>query len=243
MAGAAGLSVPHVFHGRFIRTALGLKQVGMTTVAALEHLNVGRVRESDVTSFFVPEEDVAGMTFGAVSATGYAESIGAVMTGAAGYAVLHVFHICLVRAALSLEQVGMTTVAALEHFNVDCMREYYLSDVFIIVENITSVASGTVAFNAECFPAVMAGTAGHASLHGFHADVVAVVLLFEQFRVTAITVGAMSAMTEDDFTDGFGLYVDFVHYTPHSSHSPHTNSIEDRRQGDYQQNDHKKTAF
>ena len=42
------------------------------------------------------------------------------MTGAAGFTALHGFHGCfLVRTSLGLEQVGMTTVAAIEHFYVD----------------------------------------------------------------------------------------------------------------------------
>ena len=74
MAGAAGFAVLHVFHGRLVRAALGLEQVGMATVAALQHLNVRGMRKGDVAGVFVLVENVTGMALGAVSTTSYTES-------------------------------------------------------------------------------------------------------------------------------------------------------------------------
>ncbi len=74
MTGPAGFAVLHVFHGRLVRAALGLEQVGMTTVAAIKRLNVYGVREGDVAVVFVLEDNVAGMAFVAFTGTGYTES-------------------------------------------------------------------------------------------------------------------------------------------------------------------------
>ena len=119
MTGAAGFTVLHVFHGRLVGAAFGLKQVGMATIAATKHFNVYGVREGDVAVIFILVENVTGMALGAVTVTGYAESIRPVVTGTAGFTLPHVFHGCLVGALFGLKQVGMTTVATLKHLNMD----------------------------------------------------------------------------------------------------------------------------
>jgi hypothetical protein len=45
-------------------------------------------------------------------------------------------------------------------------------------------------------------SAGFAPLHRFHADMVAIVLLLEELRVTHITLGAMQTMAENGFFYG-----------------------------------------
>ena len=169
------------------------------------------------------------------------------MTGAAGFAVLHSLHGRLVRTAPGLVQVGVATVATLQHLDVDGVREGDVADVFVREENVAGMAPGAVTGDAKSLLAVMAGAAGLAPFHSFHADVVAVALLFENFRVAFTAVGAMFPMTEFDFTDCPGLYIDLVHHapdtTPSSSQLPHTNGIEDGRQSDYQQDDYKEPGL
>ena len=237
MAGTAGFSVLHCFHGCLICALLCFERVRMATVAALKHLNMDGVRKSDVANIFVFEGDVSGMASDAIAGNCYPESIRPVMTGTAGFSVLHGFHGCLVRSALCLIQVGMATVTTLKHFNVYGVREGNVADAFVLEDDVAGMAFSAVTCNVECLPAVVAGTAGLAPLHYFHADMVAVAFLLEEFWMTRITLGSMYVMAEDDCTDGPGLYVDFVHHspdTPHSSIVSHTNGVQGGRQSDYQ---------
>lgn len=145
---------------------------------------------------------------------GYTESCRPIVTGSTGFALLHVFHGRLIRATLSLEQVGMAIVAA-KHACVNGVREGDVTSVFFLEENVAGMTRDAVTSYAERSIPIVATAAGFAAFHFFHAGVVAVVLLFENFRMTRITFGAMYFMTEYNFTDGLGLYVDFVHhYTP-----------------------------
>ncbi len=125
MAGAAGLAFPHVFHGRLVRAALGLEQVGMATVAALKRLNVYGVREGDVTDVFVLEDNVAGMAFVAVTGIGYTESCRPVMAGAAGLSFPHVFHGRVVAVVLLLEdfRVAFFTLVAMYFMAVNDLAD------------------------------------------------------------------------------------------------------------------------
>ena len=132
------------------------------------------------------------------------------MTGPAGFTVLHVFHGRLVRAALGLEQIGMAAVAAFKYLDMNRMRESNVARIFVLVEDVAGMALVAVAGNAERFLAVVTGAAGIARLHHFHADVVAVVLLFKYLRVTPAAVGAVHFMAEDNSTHGRGLYADLV---------------------------------
>ena len=122
---------------------------------------------------------------------GYTESSRPIVTGTAGFAVLHVLHGCLIRSAHGLIQVGMTTVATLKHLNVYGVREGDVPGVLVLEENVPCMAFSAVSGNAESMLAIMADAAGLAALHYFHTDVVAVVFLYKGFRVTLIAAAAM----------------------------------------------------
>jgi len=178
---------------------------------------------------------------------GDTEGRGPIVTGSAGAAVFHIFHGRLVRSALGLVQIGVAGVAA-EHLDVNRMREDDVPGIFFLEEDVASMAGGAVGRYAEgCLPVVTAPT-GFASLHRFHADVIAVALLFEPFRMAHITVSTMEAVAESDRADGLGLDFDFVHHLPHphathSSHAFHANGIQNGRQGNHQQGNHQVPAY
>jgi len=112
------------------------------------------------------------------------------------------------------------------------MRKGDVTCAFVLEEDVARMAFSAVAGYGKCSFSIVAGAAGPASLHNFHADVVAVALFLKEFRMTLITIGAMFYMTENNSTDGFGLYVDFVYNAPPASHASylfHTNSVQDGR--------------
>ena len=119
MTGTAGLAVLHVLHSCLVCATLGLEQTGVAAVAAAKHLDVDGVGEGDIPCIFVLEDDVTGMTSGAFSGGGYAEGCFAVVAGAAGFTLRHGTHSGLVGTLLGLEQIGMATVAAAKHLDVD----------------------------------------------------------------------------------------------------------------------------
>jgi hypothetical protein len=152
----------------------------------------------------------------------------------------HLFHGRPVGSALSLEQVGVAFFAA-KHAAMHEMREGDIPGVFILEEYIAGMAGDAVTFNAECRPPIVTGAARLASLHRFHADVVAIALFYEDFRVTHITAGPVYPVAEDNFADGLGLDFDFIDHYPHAPHAPrlpHTNGLQRGRHGDQQQDDH-----
>lgn len=202
MAGTTGLAALHRLHGCPVGTTLRLEQIGMTFVAT-EHVKVSGVREHDISVVIVFIEDITSMAGGAV--TGHPKRCVSVVAGAAGCAVFHRFHRGMIAVVLRLEEVGMALVTA-EHAGMDIMAEHHLADSLGLNRNITCMALGAVTGYAERTLPVVAGSAGPASLHQFHGDMVTVVLLFEEFRVTHITVGAMQAMAEDNLTDSLSLY-------------------------------------
>ena len=105
MTGPAELSVFHLLHGHAVHTSFGFEQVGMTFPAA-EDLDMVGMRKGDVARFLILKEDVACMTFRAV--TGHVESFFAVMTEAAGLPLLHCLHTDMVAVILLLEYLWMT---------------------------------------------------------------------------------------------------------------------------------------
>ncbi len=233
MAGAAGCAVFHLFHRRLVGPALRLKQVGVAFIAA-EHVDVSSVRENHISGVFVFVENIAGMAGRTVA--GHAKRGITVMAGAAGRAVRHRLHGGMVAVVAWLEKVRVALFAT-EHPDMNLVAERNLADTLGLDHNVAGVTLDAVPGHAEGLPSVVASTAGSASLHRFHADVVAVVLLFEELRVTHITPGAMHAVTEDNCSDALGLDGEFVHHPRDTSHVTHANSMQqgDRR-ADQQQN-------
>jgi hypothetical protein len=88
------------------------------------------------------------------------------------------------------EKVGMALVAT-EHADVNIMAEHGIADAFSLDRDIASVTGGAITGHAESLPPIMTSPAGPATLHHFHGDVVTIVLLFEDARVTDITFESM----------------------------------------------------
>lgn len=109
------------------------------------------------------------------------------MAGAAGFPVLHVLHGCFfVRPAFSLVKTWMAFIAA-KLFNVAGVWENCLANYFVLKGDVSGMAFDAISFDAESFCAVVTGTAGFAVLHVFHAGVIAISLLYENFRVAGST--------------------------------------------------------
>jgi hypothetical protein len=132
---------------------------------------------------------------------------------------------------LRLEEVGVALVTT-EHAGMDFMAEYNLAQVNGLDRNIPGMASGAITGDTERPAAIVACAAGHSPLHHFHADVVAVSLLFEDLRMTEPAVGAVATMTENNFADLLGPDGDFVRHGPDTPHFSHTGSIKNGCQGD-----------
>ena len=224
MAGTTELAVLHVFHGHFVCAFFCLEQIWMAAVAPTKRLNVGGVREGDITDVFILdlEDYIPGMTFNTVAGLSDTACLGTVMAGPAEFAVFHGFHGYLVCTFLSLEQIRMAAVASSKHLYVSRMGKSYLADNFVNKLNILHlVASGAIGrYRESPFP-VMTGTAGLALLHHFHGDMVAVVLLFENFRMTLLTIGAMYIMIKYYIAYSLCMYGDFTHHEAHPSHATH----------------------
>jgi hypothetical protein len=94
-----------------------------------------------------------------------------------------------------------------------------IPDILVCEDDVAGMAFVAVAGYCKGFSAIVAGAAGFSSLHYFHADVIAVALFFEEFRVALVALGAMLYMAENDLPDGFGLYVDFVDHFTYISHA------------------------
>lgn len=162
-----------------------------------------------------------------------------VVAGAAGLTILHLGHGRLVHAALGLEQVGVAVFAA-KQGNVRGVREGDVAGIFLDVEDVAGMAGDAVALDTESALAVMAGPAGLAPLHRFHADVAAVAFLLEEFRMARVASGTMHGMAENHIANGFGLHGNFIHHTHHATHTPHAphlNGGQDSRQSNDEQND------
>jgi hypothetical protein len=231
MASTAGLAALHSFHGCLVGTALRLKYIGMAFIAT-EHFEVSGVREDDITVVSVFVKDITSMAGGAV--TGHSKRGAAVMAGAARRAVCHRFHRSVVAIVLRLEEIGMALVAT-EQTAMNIMAEHHLADGLGLNHNITGMTLGAVASNAERLLPIVAGSTGSAPFHQFHGDVITVVLLFEECRMTRVTVCAMQAMAEDNFADSLGLYGEFIHHTSYTSHTaPHIYGMQNGRRRDYQ---------
>jgi hypothetical protein len=96
------------------------------------------------------------------------------------------------------------------HIYVGGVREGNVAGIVVFEENVAGMAGDTVASDAECLFAVMAGPAGPAFFHLSHADWSAAgILLFEDFRVTLITISAMYGVAEENLANGLSRYVDF----------------------------------
>jgi hypothetical protein len=194
---------------------------------ATEHIVVSGVGEYDISSVIILVEDITSVTGGTV--TGHSERSVAIMTSAARFAVRHRLHRGMVAVVLRLEEFWMAIITA-EHAAVNIMAKHHLANIPGLDRDIAGVTSGTITGDTECLLSVVAGSAGFTLLHRFHADVVAIILLLEEFRVASITVGAMQTMAEDNLADSLGLYGEFVHhpsYVAHTSHVPHTYRIQD----------------
>jgi hypothetical protein len=203
---------------------------------ATEHIVVSGVGEYDISSVIILVEDITSVTGGTV--TGHSERSVAIMTSAARFAVRHRLHRGMVAVVLRLEKVWMAIITT-KHATMIIVAEHYLADRLGLDRNITSVAGRTISGDAKRLPTVVAGSAGFAPLHRFHADVVAIVLLLEELRVTHITLCAMQTVAEDNLADCLGLYCKFVHhsaYTPRASHTFHTYGVQNGRREGNQQN-------
>jgi hypothetical protein len=154
-----------------------------------------------------------------------------IMARPAELTILHIFHSHPVRSPLGLEQVGMAFGTS-EQFEMNGVREGYVACVLILEKNVagSGMAFDAVAGYVESLLAIMAGPAGLSVFHCFHADVIAIALLFEDLGVTRITgkQAAMHIMIEDNLADRFGLYMNLGHHGPHahSTHFSHTDSIQ-----------------
>ena len=215
VAGPAGFAVFHIFHGRSVGTALRLEQIGMAFVAA-KHIDVSRVRENHIAVILVFVENITGMAAGTVA--GHAKRGITVMAGAAGRAVCHRIHGGMVAVAPRLEKVGMALLAT-KHIDMNFVAEHGIADAFGLDRDIASVTGDTVAGNAESLPPVVTSSAGPASLHQFHGDVVTVILLFEDTRVADITFERMYTVAKDDGADTFGLDGELVNHRSDTSHA------------------------
>ena len=91
MAGAAGSAVLHVLHGRWVRSLSGCKD-GRMTFGAGELCQVDGVRKEYFTDILIGKGDINGLGMAGDAIALDAESTGTVVTGAAGFAVLHVLH-------------------------------------------------------------------------------------------------------------------------------------------------------
>jgi len=91
MAGAAGLALFHILHGRRVGATFGGENRWVTFRAA-KLLIMHRVREGDFADIFVGKRNINGLAVAGGAVTLDAEGHGTVMTGAAGLALLHVLH-------------------------------------------------------------------------------------------------------------------------------------------------------
>jgi len=92
MAGTARLTFTHLIHGHLFIPRSGDKDSGMAC-AATEHAGVDIVTENDRSDIRNFEGNVMGrVTLRAVVVVLYAESPVPIMTGAAGFALIHILH-------------------------------------------------------------------------------------------------------------------------------------------------------
>jgi hypothetical protein len=191
-----------------ITVVLRLEEVGVT-LATSEHAGMDAVAEHYLADSPALDRHISDVAGNAVA--GYVERRTAVVTGAAGPALGHRLHRGVIAVFLRLEEVGVALVTT-EHAGMDAVTEYNLAEGTGLDCNVPGMASGAITGDTERPAAIVACAAGHSPLHHFHADMIAVSLLFEDLRVTKCAVGTMAAMTENNFADPLGLDGDFVRH-------------------------------
>jgi len=150
------------------------------------------------------------MTFDTVS--GNTEGRRTIMTGSTGLTIFHVLHgHRFVGAVLSLIQVWVA-LAATELINMDLVRKNDLTDDFVREHYFVGMASDTITLDTEGPPAIMAGSAGFASLHLCHGGMIAIIMFYEDPRMTDIAAGPVDPVVIGDYANGLGLYGDFGHH-------------------------------
>jgi len=130
----------------------------------------------------------------------------AVMAGAAGFAVFHIFHGRPVGTTFRLKQIGVAFIAT-EHVDVSGMRKHHITVILVLVEDIAGMAGRTVASHAKRSITVMAGAARLTLGHRIHGRMVAVVPRLEEVGMAlfaAVHVD-MNSVTEHGNTDTLGL--------------------------------------
>jgi hypothetical protein len=115
------------------------------------------------------------------------ESRVAIMTGSAGFAILHPGHANLIGVGLGDKNIRMTFATA-EHLRVDVMTERNSADILRLNRHVSSitVTGHTVSCDTKRGITIMAGTAGFSVFHLFHTDLVAVGLGFKGVRMTFV---------------------------------------------------------
>lgn len=202
MAGTAGRPTLHGFHGCFVGTSLGFEQVRVAFVAT-EHIVMCGMWEGHVSGILLFIEDIASVASGAIA--GHSERRTAIMAGTTGCSVRHRLHRDMVAVVLGFEGVRMA-VFTTERAIMDIVAKNYLADAPGPDCDVPGMAFGATASDAERPLSVVAGSAGLALFHCFHADMVAIVLLLEDLRVAGIAVSTMQAVAEGNAADVLGLY-------------------------------------
>jgi hypothetical protein len=111
-----------------------------------------------------------------------------VMTGPTGRTLLHFLHANLITVGLGLKGVRMTFVTG-EHSAVFRVAEGDSPDIICLYCHIdrTGMAFGTITSDAESIFSIVTGSAGRASFHFFHPDLVTVGLGPEHVGVAFTT--------------------------------------------------------
>ena len=138
-----------------------------------------------------------------------AKGLGSIVTSPAGFAGLHVFHVCRV-SSLSWLKWARVTAFAVKHFNMCIMWEDRFAEPLIIY--VSGMASGTIFLDAKRSVAIMAGSTGRPFFHLLHPHLVAVGFGIENAGMAFIATEHvdMCRMGELDHTNALGLNKDLI---------------------------------
>ena len=178
---------------------LDFRPLGMTSLEIceriLEEAGVGLVAEDHVAGILHLEADLpGGMASGAGGDRG---GVPAVVAGTAGLPLPHLGHADLPGPPGGGVEPGVA-VAAVVALDVLGMPEDGGSGGGAPEHDLPDRMAGGAAVHSEGLFAVVAGPAGLAFFHRFHADRGAAALLFEELRMAFITSGAVHTVAEDE---------------------------------------------
>jgi len=212
MAGAAGLAILHVAHGRFHLAGLIGEQFGVA-VGTLVHAQMEFMGKFGFAAV-VLEGDGGGLqsfvALAAVAARG--KGVLAVMAGTAGLALDHVIHGVTIDTSFKSKGLGVA-VGALVHFGVELVAESGIARLDLecdIFRRHPLVTAAAVASHGEGLLVVVASAAGTAFFHfghGYAAGLAGKGLIAVAAAAFAAGFGDVYFMTEYCIGGAFELAV------------------------------------